>query len=136
MLILKPKFASSFARSLQVAPEKVKLEASFVDDLKADSLAVVELVLALEEKFEIEIPDEDTERIKTVKDAVDYIKEHRKKSVVALPLCMQGSFMACSATASNGAAGYGRADNLLEAVFRAKESLARLSHPQRVLSRC
>ena len=64
---------------LEVAPEKVKLEASFVDDLKADSLAVVELVLALEEKFEIEIPDEDTERIKTVKDAVDYIKEHRKK---------------------------------------------------------
>jgi acyl carrier protein len=63
---------------LEVAPEKVKLEASFVDDLKADSLAVVELVLALEEAFGIEIPDEDTEQIKTVKDAVEYIKAHAK----------------------------------------------------------
>ena len=61
---------------LEVAAEKVKLEASFVDDLKADSLAVVELVLALEEAFSIEIPDEDTEQIKTVKDAIEYIKAH------------------------------------------------------------
>ena len=64
---------------LEVKPDKVKLEASFVDDLKADSLAVVELVHALEEKFEIEIPDEDTEQIKTVGDAVNYIKNHSKK---------------------------------------------------------
>ena len=61
---------------LEVSPEQVKLEASFTDDLKADSLAVVELVLALEEAFGIEIPDEDTEQIKTVKDAVEYIKAH------------------------------------------------------------
>ena len=53
-------------------------KASFVDDLKADSLAVVELVLALEESFKIEIPDEDTEQIKTVQDATDYIKAHLK----------------------------------------------------------
>jgi acyl carrier protein len=63
---------------LEVAMDKVKPEASFVDDLKADSLAVVELVLALEEAFSIEIPDEDTEQIKTVKDAIDYIKTHAK----------------------------------------------------------
>jgi len=61
---------------LEVSPEQVKPEASFTDDLKADSLAVVELVLALEEAFSIEIPDEDTEQIKTVKDAIEYIKAH------------------------------------------------------------
>src|SRR4029077_7501442 len=63
---------------LEVAPEKVKPEASFADDLKADSLAVVELVLALEEAFKLEIPDEDTEKIKTVGDAINYIKSHAK----------------------------------------------------------
>jgi len=63
---------------LEVAPDKVKPEASFADDLKADSLAVVELVLALEEAFKIEIPDEDTEKIKTVGDAINYIKSHVK----------------------------------------------------------
>ena len=61
---------------LEVSPDKVVPAASFVDDLKADSLAVVELVLALEEAFSIEIPDEDTEQIKTVKDAIEYIKAH------------------------------------------------------------
>jgi acyl carrier protein len=61
---------------LEVTPEQVKPESSFTDDLKADSLAVVELVLALEEHFSIEIPDEDTEQIKTVKDAIEYIKAH------------------------------------------------------------
>jgi acyl carrier protein len=63
---------------LEVAPDKVKPEASFADDLKADSLAVVELVLALEEAFKLEIPDEDTEKIKTVGDAINYIKSHAK----------------------------------------------------------
>ena len=63
---------------LEVSPDKVKPEASFADDLKADSLAVVELVLALEEAFKIEIPDEDTEKIKTVGDAINYIKSHAK----------------------------------------------------------
>ena len=63
---------------LEVSPDKVLPQASFVDDLKAYSLAVVELVLALEEAFSIEIPDEDTEQIKTVKDATDYIKAHAK----------------------------------------------------------
>jgi acyl carrier protein len=63
---------------LEVSPDKVKAEASFADDLKADSLAVVELVLAFEESFKIEIPDEDTEKIKTVGDAINYIKAHAK----------------------------------------------------------
>ena len=63
-------------QQLEVSPEQCKPEASFVDDLKADSLAVVELVLALEQEFKIEIPDEDTEQIKTVKNALDYIKTH------------------------------------------------------------
>jgi len=52
--------------------------ASFVDDLGADSLDTVELVMAFEEKFGIEIPDEDAEKIATVKDAVDYIEKHAK----------------------------------------------------------
>jgi len=63
-------------QQLEVSEEQLRLEASFVDDLKADSLAVVELVLALEQEFKIEIPDEDTEQIKTVKNALDYIKSH------------------------------------------------------------
>jgi acyl carrier protein len=61
---------------LEVSMEQLKPEAQFVDDLKADSLAVVELVLALEQEFNLEIPDEDTEKIRTVKDATDYIKTH------------------------------------------------------------
>ena len=76
---IEAKVKEIVCAQLEVRPEQVRPEASFIDDLKADSLAVVELVLALEEEFGIEIPDEDTERIKTVKDAVDYIKEHRKK---------------------------------------------------------
>lgn len=63
---------------LEVAPDKVLPAASFSEDLKADSLAVVELVLALEEAFKLEIPDEDTEKIKTVGDAINYIKAHAK----------------------------------------------------------
>jgi len=58
---------------LGVSTEEVKLEASFIDDLGADSLDTVELVMAFEEEFEIEIPDEEAEGIVTVKNAVDYI---------------------------------------------------------------
>ena len=63
---------------LEVAPDKIKPEASFAEDLKADSLAVVELVLALEEQFKLEIPDEEAENIKTVGDAINYINTHKK----------------------------------------------------------
>jgi acyl carrier protein len=65
------------ADQLELEPDKIKPESSFTEDLKADSLAVVELVLALEEAFHIEIPDEETERIKTVKDAIVFIETHR-----------------------------------------------------------
>ncbi|WP_295880753.1 acyl carrier protein [uncultured Thiohalocapsa sp.] len=61
---------------LGVKEEEVTLEASFVDDLGADSLDTVELVMALEEEFDTEIPDEDAENITTVKQAIDYINEH------------------------------------------------------------
>ncbi len=61
---------------LGVSQEEVKLEASFIDDLGADSLDTVELVMAFEEEFEIEIPDEEAEGISTVKNAVDYISNN------------------------------------------------------------
>jgi acyl carrier protein len=60
---------------LGVEPEKVTLEASFVEDLGADSLDTVELVMAFEEEFGIEIPDEDAETLQTVGDAVEYLRE-------------------------------------------------------------
>jgi len=68
------------AEQLGVKEEQVTSDASFVDDLGADSLDTVELVMALEEEFEIEIPDEDAEKITTVQQAIDYINEHAKKS--------------------------------------------------------
>ncbi len=61
---------------LGVNPEKVTGEASFVDDLGADSLDTVELVMAFEEEFTIDIPDEDAEQMRTVGDAVAYIEKH------------------------------------------------------------
>ena len=66
------------AEQLGVKQEQVTNEASFVDDLGADSLDTVELVMAFEEGFDIEIPDEDAEKIRTVQDAVDYIGKHAK----------------------------------------------------------
>jgi len=61
---------------LGVKEEEVTPEASFVEDLGADSLDTVELVMALEEEFETEIPDEEAEKITTVKEAIDYIEAH------------------------------------------------------------
>lgn len=61
------------ASELKVAAEEIKPESDFTKDLNADSLDVVEFIMALEEKFDIKIPDEDAEKIKTVKDVVDYI---------------------------------------------------------------
>jgi len=75
---IEVKVKELICQQLEVSEEQLKPEASFVDDLKADSLAVVELVLALEQEFNLEIPDEDTEQIKTVKNALDYIKSHSK----------------------------------------------------------
>ncbi len=67
------------AQQLDVDIAEVKDEAQFIEDLGADSLAIVELVLAFEEQFEIDIPDEDTEKIRTVGDAISYIQEHKGK---------------------------------------------------------
>ena len=63
---------------LDVAEDEVTAQASFVDDLGADSLDVVELVMGLEEEFDVEIPDEDAEKITTVQEAVTYIDEKSK----------------------------------------------------------
>ncbi len=62
---------------LGVDPEEVTMEASFVNDLGADSLDTVELVMALEEEFNIEIPDEEAEKLDTVGKAIDYINKHK-----------------------------------------------------------
>ncbi len=75
---VEQKVKEIICAQLEVNPEQVKPEASFTDDLKADSLAVVELVLAFEQEFKITIPEDDTEQIKTVKDATNYIKSHAK----------------------------------------------------------
>jgi acyl carrier protein len=64
---------------LDVDEKDIKPESSFIDDLGADSLGLVELVLAFEEQFEIDIPDEDTEKIRTVQDAINYVEQHAKK---------------------------------------------------------
>jgi acyl carrier protein len=68
------------AEQLGVKSEEVTNDASFVDDLGADSLDTVELVMALEEEFETEIPDEDAEKITTVQQAIDYINGHQAKA--------------------------------------------------------
>ena len=65
---------------LDVDEADIKGESTFIDDLGADSLGLVELVLAFEEAFEIDIPDEDTEQIRTVQDAIAYIDKHAKAS--------------------------------------------------------
>ena len=75
---IEKKVKEIICSQLEVSEAQLRPEASFIDDLKADSLAVVELVLAFETEFKIEIPEEDTEQIKTVKDAVHYIKTHVK----------------------------------------------------------
>ena len=74
-MAIQDKITEIIVEQLGVKPEEVTPEASFVDDLGADSLDTVELVMALEEEFGIEIPDEDAEKIQTVGDAARYIEE-------------------------------------------------------------
>ena len=76
MASVEERVKSIIMDQLQVSEAEVTPSASFVDDLGADSLDTVELVMKFEEDFDIEIPDEDAEKIATVQDAVDYIKEH------------------------------------------------------------
>jgi acyl carrier protein len=70
---INPKVKDIIVEQLGVDPEKVKAEASFIDDLGADSLDIVELVMAMEEEFDLEIPDEDAEKLKTVNDVQTYL---------------------------------------------------------------
>ena len=76
---VQDKITEIIVEQLGVKPEEVTPEASFVDDLGADSLDTVELVMALEEEFGIEIPDEEAEKIQTVGDAIKYIEEKSKQ---------------------------------------------------------
>lgn len=69
------KVKAIIVEQLGVEEEEVKMESTFVDDMGADSLDIVELVMALEEEFDTEIPDEDAEKIRTVGDAVKYIED-------------------------------------------------------------
>ena len=78
MASVEEKVKQIIVEQLGVEESEVTPTASFVDDLGADSLDQVELVMALEEGFEIEIPDEDAEKILTVKQAIDYILQHAK----------------------------------------------------------
>ena len=73
---IEEKVQKIVCEQLGVSAEEVKLEASFIDDLGADSLDTVELVMAFEEEFELEIPDEEAKNIQTVKNAVDYINNN------------------------------------------------------------
>ena len=75
---LEEKVKKIIIDQLGVDEAEVTSEAKFIDDLGADSLDTVELVMALEEEFGIEIPDEDAEKIATVQDAVGYIRDHKK----------------------------------------------------------
>ena len=63
---------------LQIDAKEVSLDSSFIDDLGADSLDIVELVMAMEDAFQMDIPDEEAEKIQTVRNAIDYIKAHAK----------------------------------------------------------
>ena len=70
------KVQDIIAESLGVKRNEVVSSASFIEDLNADSLDIVELVMTIEKEFDIEIPDDEAERIRTVQDAIDYIKAH------------------------------------------------------------
>ncbi len=76
---LEEKVKEIIVEKLGVAPEKVTADAHFIDDLGADSLDTVELVMAFEDEFDVEIPDEDAQQIATVKSAVDYLSAKIKE---------------------------------------------------------
>jgi len=76
MSTIEERVRKLVCEQLGVKEEEVTIEASFVEDLGADSLDTVELVMALEEEFETEIPDEEAEKITTVKEAINYIEAH------------------------------------------------------------
>ena len=75
---IEAKVKNIIADQRGVGEDEIKPESSFIEDLGADSLDIVELVMAMEEEFEVEIPDEEAENIKTVGDAINYINTHKK----------------------------------------------------------
>ena len=79
MSTIEERVIGIVVQQLGVDKDKITLQSSFVDDLGADSLDTVELVMALEEEFETEIPDEEAEKIRTIQEAIDYIKERQSK---------------------------------------------------------
>jgi acyl carrier protein len=78
MSTIQERVMDIVVEQLGLERENLKIESKFVDDLGADSLDTVELVMALEDEFDVEIPDEDAEKIATVKDAVEYVEKHIK----------------------------------------------------------
>jgi len=77
-MAIEDKVREIIVEQLGVSPEEVVPEASFIDDLGADSLDIVELVMAIEEEFSLEIPDDDAEKIQTIQDAISYVEERVK----------------------------------------------------------
>ena len=75
---IEQKVKAIIAENLGVSEDEIKPTSSFIEDLGADSLDIVELVMQMEEEFEVEIPDEEAENIKTVQNDVDYITTHKK----------------------------------------------------------
>ncbi|TVQ78497.1 MAG: acyl carrier protein [Bradymonadales bacterium] len=74
---LEKQVISLIAKSLKISEDTIKAESTFVDDLGADSLDIVELVMAMEDEFQIDIPDKDAESIRSVQDAINYIQTHK-----------------------------------------------------------
>jgi acyl carrier protein len=75
---IEAKVREIVAEQLQISANEINLDSSFIDDLGADSLDIVELVMAMEDSFEMDIPDEEAEKIQTVRNAIDYIKAQSK----------------------------------------------------------
>jgi len=78
MASIEERVKQIIVEQLDVNEDEVNPEASFIDDLGADSLDIVELVMAMEETFDVEIPDEEADNIRTVQDAINYIQQHKE----------------------------------------------------------
>ncbi len=74
---IEARVRSIIADQLGIAEEEIKPESKFIEDLGADSLDIVELIMAMEEEFQTEIPDEEAEKIRSVGDAIEYVKSHQ-----------------------------------------------------------